>query len=101
MREDSGSVFSTWHVKKQVDSDIPGGLGVKNLPANSGDTSSFPGLGRFLHAPGQLSPYATIIEAHSPWRPHSATREVTAIRSPQTATGESLLVATKTQHSNK
>ena len=27
--------------------DLPGGSVLKNLPANAGDTSSIPGLGRF------------------------------------------------------
>ena len=35
---------------------LPGGSGVKNLPANAGDTGSNPGLGtKIPHAAGQLS----------------------------------------------
>ena len=41
---------------------FPGGTVVENLPANSGDTGSSPGLGRFLHAAEQLSPCATTTE---------------------------------------
>ena len=41
---------------KKVDLDFPGHLLVKNLPANSGDMGSVPGLERFHMATGQLSP---------------------------------------------
>ena len=33
--------------KKRERGDFPGGLVVKNLPANAGDVSSIPGWGRF------------------------------------------------------
>ena len=36
--------------KESVAGDFPGGAVVKNLPANAGDTSLSPGLGRF-HMP--------------------------------------------------
>ena len=38
--------------------DFPGGPGVKNLPANTGDMSLISGPGR-SHAVEQLSPWAT------------------------------------------
>ena len=52
---------------------FPGGVVVKNLPANAGDTGSIPGLGR-SHMPQSneacvpqlLSPYSTTTEAHPP-----------------------------------
>ena len=37
-----------YHPCKKMDFlDFPGGSGVKNLPADAGDTSWIPGLGRF------------------------------------------------------
>ena len=46
--------------------DIPGGLVVRNMPANSGDTGSIPGLsGKIPYTRGQLSPHATTTEAQS------------------------------------
>ena len=42
--------------------DFPGGAVVKNLTANTGDTGSSPGPGRFPHAAEQLSPCTTTIE---------------------------------------
>ena len=51
-----------FNLKKKEILDLPGDLVVKNvvknLPANSGDTGSIPGLGRLPHLPhatGQLS----------------------------------------------
>ena len=38
------------YLKRQRSKDFPGGLVIENLPANAGDTSSTPGLGRF-HMP--------------------------------------------------
>ena len=35
---------------------------VKNLPANAGDTGSFPSLGKIPHAVEQLNPRATTTE---------------------------------------
>ena len=54
--------------------DLPGGIAVKNPPANAGDTGSILGLGtKIPHATGQyvcvpqlLNPQATIAEAHTP-----------------------------------
>ena len=43
-------------VKKDRYGGFPAGPVVKNLPAKAGDTSSIPGLGRFPHTLGQLSP---------------------------------------------
>ena len=52
---------------------FPGGLVVKNPPANAGDMDSSPGPGRShmprsnqAHAPQLLSPCATTTEAHMP-----------------------------------
>ena len=43
--------------------DFPGGVVVKNLPSNAGDTGSTPGWGtKIPHAAGQLSPRATTTE---------------------------------------
>ena len=39
--------FVTDFHKKQKQQDFPGGLVVKNLPANAGDTGSIPGLGKY------------------------------------------------------
>ena len=36
--------------------DFPGGVVVKNPPANAGDTGSSPGPGKIPHATEQLSP---------------------------------------------
>ena len=43
-----------------------GGPVVKNAPANSRNTCSIPGLGRFPHGEGQLSPHATTSEPLHP-----------------------------------
>ena len=40
------------------------------------------------HALGQLSPCSTTTEALKPYCPCSATREITAVRSPHTATAK-------------
>ena len=44
-------------------SDIPGGPGVKNLPANAGDTGSISGLGK-VHLPQGNCLGATTTEIH-------------------------------------
>ena len=62
---------------------FPGGLVVKNLPTNAGDTRSIPGQRtKIPHAMGQLSPQATTREAAhcnyqdlTLWSLCSATRE--------------------------
>ena len=46
--------------------DFPGGPVVKNLPPSAGDTGSIPGVGRFPHAEGQLSPGTTSTEPLCP-----------------------------------
>ena len=46
---------------KPFSQDFPGGLMVKNLPENAGDTGSIPALGRF-HICGKLGPRATTTE---------------------------------------
>ena len=80
---------AAWHGKSNKSRGFPGGSVVKNPPANAGDIGSIPDLEG----------------SHMPWS--SATREVTAMRTLSTtpreqpllsATTESSLAATKTQH---
>ena len=61
-----------------------------------------PWSGKISHAAEQLSPCATIAQAHTP-RARALEREATAVRSPCTATRESAHAATRTQpqHSQK
>ena len=100
--------------KNKQNGGFPGELVVDNLPANAGDRVSMPGLGR-SHVPQSswacvprllglcsrasepqlLNLRAATTEAQAPWRPCSATREATDIRSPATAT------AVETQHSQR
>ena len=74
---------------------------VQNLPANAGDTGSI------LHAVEQLTHAPQLLCLCSgAWRCNygslcSATREATAVRSPTTATRESLHTAVKIQQSQK
>ena len=56
---------------------FPGGLVVKNLPANAGDTWSR----KIPHAAEQLSLCVTTTEARAPIAPFPATREATTTRS--------------------
>ena len=51
------------------------------LPANAGDMILISSLGRFCIPWGQLSPWATTIEAHTHWSSCSTPREATAMRS--------------------
>ena len=58
---------------KRKAEDFPGATGANNLPANAGDTSSIPGLGRShmpwsnkVHVPELLSPHAVTSEALTP-----------------------------------
>ena len=51
-------------IKTQL-ADFPGSLVVKNLPANAGDISLIPCLGRSHMLQGQLSMCAAATEAHS------------------------------------
>ena len=43
-------------LKEKVDTDFPGAIVDKNLPASAGVTGSIPSLGRFHIATEQLSP---------------------------------------------
>ena len=78
--------------------DFPGGLVVKNLPANADLWS-----GKVPHAAGQLSPCASTTEACTPYSPCPTAREATAIsplnaireEPPLTTTGESLQATVK------
>ena len=45
---------------------FPGGLVVKNLPANAGDTGSIPGLGR-SPGEGNGNPSSSILVSRIPW----------------------------------
>ena len=49
--------------KKMVSRGFPGGLVVKNPPANTGDTGSIPRLGRPPHAMEQISSCKTASES--------------------------------------
>ena len=58
---------------KRKAEDFPGATGANNLPANAGDTSSIPGLGRShmpwsnkVHVPELLSPRAATSEVLMP-----------------------------------
>ena len=51
--------------KRFIFRDLPGGLVVKNLPANAGDMDSIPGLGR-PHVPQGNSLCTTTTEALEP-----------------------------------
>ena len=53
---------------------------MKNLPANAEDASWIPDP----HVKEQLGPHASTVEP-VPWKPCSASREVTSMRSPHTA----------------
>ena len=64
--------------------DFPAGPVVKNLSGNAGDTGSTPGPGRF-HMPWTNKACAP--QLLKPTQPR-ATREVSAIRNPSSATGE-------------
>ena len=80
---------------------------VKNLPADAGDLSSVPDLGKShlpqsnegpaqqllnlcsrAQKPQLLSPHPATTEGHTPSNPCSATREATAMRNLRTVTGE-------------
>jgi len=67
--------------------DFPGGLVVKNLPANSGDTGSIPDLGRF-HVP--CGNWAHMPQLLKPIYPRACALqwEATVTRSPSTSTRE-------------
>ena len=66
LQEDCLQVFG-YLLIKQVSWDFPGGPVVKNLPSNTGDTSSIPGWGiKIPHISGQLSPHATTKEPMHP-----------------------------------
>ena len=66
-RASSGPI-TFYFFKKKPRGGFPGGAGVKNLPANAGDTGSIPGPGRshmlqsIPHAAERLSPCATTTE---------------------------------------
>ena len=75
--------------------DFPGGLEIKNSPANSGDMSSMPGQEtKISHAAGQLSPCSTAGEATVMGTVHHDERAAPL-------TTETARAATKTQHSHK
>ena len=50
-------------LKKCPIGDFPGGLGVKNLLSNAGDSALIPGRGpKIPHAVGQIGPSAAVTE---------------------------------------
>ena len=63
---------------------FPGGAVVGNLPANAGDTSSSPGLGR-SHMPWSDSAREPQLLSLRVWSLCSATREAAIMRGPRTA----------------
>ena len=69
---------------KETMSGFPGGAVVGNLPANTGDASSSPGLGR-SHMPRSNWAREPQLLSLSVWSLCSATREATIVRGPRTA----------------
>ena len=63
---------------------FPGGTVVKNLPANSGDTGSSPGLGR-SHMPRSNWAREPQLLSLRVWSLCSATGEAATVRDPRTA----------------
>ena len=89
-----------WHTSSSLFLGFSGGSVVKNLPANSGDTSSTPGLGRshmpwsnYARAPQPLSLCSRVQKPQllSPrtLEPLLHNNRATTVRSPRTATRES------------
>ena len=72
---------------------FPGGLVVKNLPANAGDTGSIPGLGR-SHMPWSSKAHVPHLLKLTHVKPVSSTREAVAMRSPHATTREKPPLAT-------
>ena len=62
---------------------FPGGAVVENLPANTGDTGSSPGLGG-SHMPRSNSAREPQLLSLRVWSLCSATREATTVRGPRT-----------------
>ena len=62
---------------------FPGGAAVKNLPANAGDTSSIPGLGR-SHMPRSNWAREPQLLSLRVWSLCSTTREAATVRGPRT-----------------
>ena len=62
---------------------FPGGAVVENLPANSGDTGSSPGLGRSHMLRSNWARKPQLLSLHV-WSLCSATREATRVRGPRT-----------------
>ena len=88
---------------------FPGGVVVKNLPADAGHMGSSPGLGR-SHMPRSNWAREPQLLSLRVWSLRSATREATIVRGPHTvmksgpplaATRESPRTETKTQHSQR
>ena len=72
------------HIKKCSHWGFPGGAVVENLPANAGDTSSSPGLGRshMLQSSWAREPQLLSLRV---WSLCSATGEAAIVRGPCTA----------------
>ena len=70
--------------RKPRDRGFPGGAVVENLPANTGDTGSSPGLGR-SHMPQSNWAREPQLLSLRIWSLCSATREAAVVRGPRTA----------------
>ena len=91
----------------RINQGFPGGTVVENLPANSGDTGSSPGLGR-SHMPRSKWAREPQLLSLRVWSLCSATKEATIVIvrgprwvAPLAATRESPSTEMKTQHSNQ
>ena len=85
---------------------FPGGLVIKNSPANAGDMGSIPNSGKIPHVVGKLSPWTTATKStcHSCWSPHALEPVLHNKRShhnERAATKESPPLATTTEKSEQ
>ena len=69
---------------KTVSQGFPGGAVVENLPANTGDTGSSPGLERSHVLRSNWAREPQLLSLHV-WSLCSATREAVTVRGPRTA----------------
>ena len=72
------------NIKSDYIEGFPGGAVVENLPANSGDMGSSPGLGR-SHVPRSNWAREPQLLSLRVWSLRSATREAAIVRAPRTA----------------
>ena len=86
LAQELGALIGKWGTR-----DLPGGPVVKNLPSNSGDSSSVPGRGtKIPHAAERLESPPLLRS------PHALEPVLCSKRSPRATTGESLSTAMKT-----